>query len=89
MGGKKIRLILAVIIYEMFAGPSQDGSIPREVLLVGGLIELLHSASLVIDDIEDSSLLRRGKPCSHTVFGIDRAINSANLIYFLSILKVL
>lgn len=53
------------------------------------MIELLHSASLVIDDIEDGSLQRRGEPCSHLVFGMDRAINAANLMYFLPFKKLL
>lgn len=56
---------------------------------VGGLIEHLHCASLIIDDIEDGSVQRRGKPCSHSVFGIDYAINAANLMYFLPINKLI
>lgn len=56
---------------------------------MGGLIELLHSASLIIDDIEDGSLQRRGQPCSHLVYGLDRSINAANLMYFLPFHKLL
>lgn len=51
--------------------------------MIGGLIEYLHTASLIIDDIEDGSILRREKPCSHLVYGLDRSINAANLVYFL------
>lgn len=50
---------------------------------------MLHTASLVIDDIEDNSTLRRGVPVAHSVFGIAAAINSANYVYFLSIQKLL
>ena len=56
---------------------------------VGGLIEHLHCASLIIDDIEDDSVQRRGKPCAHTVFGVDSAINAANLMYFLPVQKLI
>lgn len=35
-----------------------------------------------IDDIEDGSLLRRGFPATHTIFGVNRTINAANLIMF-------
>ncbi len=56
---------------------------------VGGLIEHLHCASLIIDDIEDGSVKRRGKACSHSVYGIDSAINAANLMYFLPINKLI
>lgn len=51
MGGKKMRLIMAVMVAEMFTGAGIEGKIPKEVIQVGGLIESLHSASLMIDDI--------------------------------------
>lgn len=35
-----------------------------------------------IDDIEDSSSLRRGEPCAYKKFGIPLTLNSANLTYF-------
>lgn len=54
-GGKRIRLIMAIVVSEMFLGKLNEGCVPKEILLVGGLIELLHSASLIIDDIEDGS----------------------------------
>jgi geranylgeranyl diphosphate synthase type 3 len=37
-----------------------------------------------IDDIQDSSKLRRGVPVAHSIFGIAQTINSANLAYFLA-----
>ena len=72
----------------MFIGWAQNDRIPKEVLMVGGLMELLHSASLIIDDIEDGSQQRRGKPCSYLVHGLDRSINAANLMYFLPFKKL-
>ena len=33
--------------------------------------------------------MRRGQPCSHKVYGVDSAINAANLIYFLPVSKLL
>ncbi|KAF4276710.1 hypothetical protein CNMCM8689_005943 [Aspergillus fumigatus] len=35
-----------------------------------------------IDDIQDSSKLRRGFPVAHSIFGIAQTINSANFAYF-------
>ncbi|KAJ5855860.1 geranylgeranyl pyrophosphate synthase (AtmG) [Penicillium soppii] len=46
------------------------------------VVGLLHVASLLIDDIEDSSTLRRGFPVAHRIFGIPQTINSANFMYF-------
>ncbi len=35
-----------------------------------------------VDDVEDSSLLRRGVPVAHRIFGTAQTINSANYVYF-------
>ncbi|XP_043931717.1 geranylgeranyl pyrophosphate synthase isoform X3 [Protopterus annectens] len=51
--------------------------------------EMLHNASLLIDDIEDNSKLRRGFPVAHSIYGIPSVINSANYVYFLGLEKVL
>lgn len=51
--------------------------------------EMLHNASLLIDDIEDSSKLRRGFPVAHSIYGTPSVINSANYVYFLGLEKVL
>lgn len=56
---------------------------------MGGLIEMLHTASLIIDDVEDQSRNRRDNPCAHLVYGLKKSINSANLIYFLSFKKIM
>lgn len=47
----------------------------------------LHNASLMIDDIEDNSKLRRGCPVAHSIFGIPTVINGANYAYFLALEK--
>jgi geranylgeranyl diphosphate synthase type 3 len=49
------------------------------------IVSQLHDASLLIDDIEDNSTLRRGVPVSHAIFGIAPTINAANYIYFLAL----
>jgi ophiobolin F synthase len=36
----------------------------------------LHSASLMLDDIEDGSNFRRGQPATHTIFGTAQTMNS-------------
>ena len=43
-------------------------------------IRMLHNASLMLDDIEDRSQPRRGKPATHTIFGIAHTINSAGYV---------
>ncbi len=46
-------------------------------------IEMLHTGSLIIDDIEDESPLRRGRPTLHREIGQDLALNAGNFLYFL------
>jgi geranylgeranyl diphosphate synthase type 3 len=50
---------------------------------------MLHSASLVIDDIEDGSIIRRGSDAAHVRYGVPRALNAANYAYFLALQEVL
>ena len=45
--------------------------------------ELLHAGSLMIDDIQDRSSLRRGGPAIHLMYGDAITINAANSLYFL------
>ncbi|KAF3083605.1 hypothetical protein TWF102_000627 [Orbilia oligospora] len=40
----------------------------------------LHTASILLDDIEDNSPLRRGQKAAHVVYGEGQAINSANYL---------
>jgi geranylgeranyl pyrophosphate synthase len=51
--------------------PAQDLSQIKRV------INLLHNASLMFDDVEDGSKLRRAHPTTHNVFGVAQTINSA------------
>lgn len=41
-----------------------------------------------IDDIEDDSILRRGQPVAHLVYGTPITINSANYYYFIALNKL-
>ncbi|RAQ98645.1 geranylgeranyl pyrophosphate synthase [Stemphylium lycopersici] len=53
----------------------------KAVKAVEQLIRSLHDASLILDDIEDDSPLRRGKAATHLIFGHSQAINSANFMF--------
>jgi octaprenyl-diphosphate synthase len=46
------------------------------------LVEFVHTASLIHDDIEDSSDMRRGAPAAHITYGIDTALNAGSWLYF-------
>ncbi|KAJ5721020.1 uncharacterized protein N7483_008954 [Penicillium malachiteum] len=56
--------------------------IPEEPLLkIKRIVGLLHHSSLMLDDIEDDSMLRRGMPCAHSLYGPAQTINSANYAF--------
>jgi octaprenyl-diphosphate synthase len=77
-GGKRWRPLLMTLVCESLGGG--DAAIPLSPLL-----EFCHNASLIHDDIEDNSNLRRGKPSIHKLYGVDTAINSGSFLYFLSL----
>ena len=47
---------------------------PELVARLGALVELLHLASLLHDDVVDRAATRRGGPAAHTVVGPERAV---------------
>jgi ophiobolin F synthase len=49
--------------------------------IIESIIDSLHNASLILDDIEDNSPLRRGKLATHMVFGRSQSINSGNYMF--------
>ncbi|CAL8106645.1 unnamed protein product [Orchesella dallaii] len=62
---------------------------PKILSKVCDIMEMLHNASLLIDDIEDGSELRRGQPVAHAIFGVPQTINAANYVYFIALERVL
>ncbi|MCJ1483802.1 geranylgeranyl pyrophosphate synthetase [Schaereria dolodes] len=64
--------------------------VPEETLaIITKVVGMLHTASLLVDDVEDSSLLRRGIPVTHSIFGTAQTLNSANYVYFCALQDLL
>jgi len=69
-GGKRLRPALVLL-----AGRSVDGDEVGEVhARVGAVVELIHTATLVHDDILDGSVLRRNQPTLHALEGIEVSV---------------
>ena len=69
-GGKRIRPVLCL------AAAGSTGTEPASVLPAAAAVELIHTYSLIHDDLPsmDDDELRRGRPTSHVVYGEDVAI---------------
>lgn len=68
-GGKRLRPALV-----FFAGWKDPDSIPEDLIKVAAVIELVHLATLVHDDILDSASVRHGRSTASRQFGADTAV---------------
>lgn len=70
-GGKRLRPILAIEAARMVAAAPAEGAQPAGIADLGAALEMLHTYSLVHDDLPalDNDDLRRGKPTCHVVYG--------------------
>lgn len=82
LGGKRWRPLLLVLCYEKFKKLNENSLTEEQAFSLTPLVEFVHTASLIHDDIEDSADLRRGKPAAHITYGLDTALNCAAWLYF-------
>ena len=82
-GGKRWRPALFLLICEALGKKADD------YLDFAIIPEVIHNGTLIIDDIEDSSELRRGKPCTYKIYGVDIAVNAGNTMYYLPLLPLM
>ncbi len=74
LGGKRIRPLLTLLGYHLFADDYQR-ALPAALA-----VEIFHNFSLVHDDIMDESPLRRGNPTVHQRFGTNTGILAGDLM---------
>jgi len=74
-GGKRLRPVLVLLTAELcgYTGP-------RRIELAAGL-ELLHTATLLHDDIVDLAEMRRGRPAANAIWGNRRAVLAGDFFY--------
>ncbi len=82
-GGKRWRPALFLLICEAL-GKKADYCLDFAIIP-----EVIHNGTLVIDDIEDSSEMRRGKPCTYKIFQLDISVNAGNAMYYLPLLPLM
>ncbi len=77
-GGKRFRPIIGLLAYEVAGGDDE----PKIMDLAMG-VELIHTATLIHDDIYDQSKTRRGKPTLHTTHGLSHGIIAGDYLFAL------
>lgn len=76
-GGKRLRPMAALLAYRACGGRPGD----THALDIAVGLELIHSASLIHDDINDGALLRRGKEAAHRKYGIQNALVTGDFLF--------
>jgi geranylgeranyl diphosphate synthase type II len=85
-GGKRLRPVLAMEAARTIAAAHGGSSLPAGIADLGAAIEMLHTYSLIHDDLPalDNDDLRRGKPTCHVAFGEAIAILAGDALQTLA-----
>jgi len=74
-GGKRLRPILLLVSTRLFSEPS------HEAIRLAAVVELIHTATLVHDDIIDEAKTRRGKPSANIIWGNQTSVLAGDWLY--------
>jgi octaprenyl-diphosphate synthase len=74
-GGKRLRPALLLLSAKLF---NYDG---RGAIRLGAVVEIIHTATLVHDDIIDEAQTRRGRPAANTQWGNAKCVLAGDWLY--------
>src|SRR5438552_5933822 len=74
-GGKRIRPTLLLLASKLF------GKNGRSSIRLGAVVEIIHTATLVHDDIIDEANTRRGRPAANTQWGNSKCVLAGDWLY--------
>jgi len=74
-GGKRIRPALLLLSCRLF---NYRG---RGAIKLGAVVEIIHTATLVHDDIIDEAEIRRGRPAANTQWGNSKCVLAGDWLY--------
>ncbi|MGE4094637.1 MAG: polyprenyl synthetase family protein [Candidatus Binatia bacterium] len=75
-GGKRVRPAVAILVFRACGGGD-----PTAIVDIATALELVHSASLLHDDIIDGGELRRGKPSAYCRFGLPNTLVAGDFLF--------
>jgi geranylgeranyl pyrophosphate synthase len=80
-GGKRLRPLLVLLAAEAAGGAESDSEQEQSLIRAAVAVELVHSATLVHDDLIDGAHLRRGHPTVAAVAGRATAVATGDLLF--------
>src|SRR2546427_8373415 len=75
-GGKRIRPMVTLLAFKALRGQDIGQAIDLSAAL-----ELIHSATLIHDDINDGGEMRRGRPAAYRKFGLQNALVTGDFLF--------
>lgn len=75
-GGKRIRPGIALLSYKAVGGREAPN-----IIGIAAAFELIHSATLIHDDINDSGEIRRGKVAAYKKYGVQKALIAGDFLF--------
>jgi geranylgeranyl pyrophosphate synthase len=75
-GGKRVRPALALLVFRAAGGVD-----PHDTIEVGAALELIHTATLLHDDILDSGRTRRGRPSPLARHGVGMTLVTGDFLF--------
>jgi octaprenyl-diphosphate synthase len=74
-GGKRLRPILLLVTCRLFREPPQDA------ISLAAVMEMIHTATLIHDDVIDHAVTRRGKPSANALWGNQASVLAGDWLY--------
>ena len=75
-GGKRVRPAVTLLVYRACGGRERD-----DIVDMATALELIHSATLLHDDIIDDSAMRRGKASAHRRYGLGTTLVTGDFVF--------
>ncbi len=80
-GGKRLRPLLTLLAYRLAAGDVPADKLPDSAYELAAVLEFLHTATLLHDDVIDVSMLRRGRPTANATWGNAPSVLVGDFLY--------
>ena len=75
-GGKRIRPTVTLLAFRAVGGKTVEKTVD-----IAAALELIHSATLIHDDINDGGTERRGRPAAYLKYGLQEALVTGDFLF--------